>query len=175
MTQSIDYYERPRHAQITQSARDSLSGNWGIAIGGFVIYGIVAVGVNVIPAAVLFIAGPLAVGLARFSLNLARDNRASIEDIFTGFNQFVQSLVAYILMVIAILCGMILFIIPGIILSLGLSQTFFILADDPEISGVDALRKSWDIMDGYKSNYFLLGLRFIGWSILCVLDRKSVV
>jgi len=168
MTQSIDYYETPVNANITQSARNSLSGKWGIAVGGYVIYMIVAIGVNIIPAAIFIVAGPLAVGLSKFSLNIARDNNAQIEDIFSGFSQFGQALIAYVLMTIAVLCGLMLFFIPGIILALGLSQTFFILADDPEISGVDALRQSWDLMIGYKGNYFLLGLRFIGWGFLCI-------
>ena len=34
---------------------------------------------------------------------------------------------------------------------------------------MDALRKSKEMMDGYKWKYFCLGLRFIGWALLCVL------
>ena len=45
----------------------------------------------------------------------------------------------------------------------------FILADDPTIGPVDALKKSWEMMDGYKMSFFILGLRFIPWVIVCAL------
>jgi len=71
-------------------------------------------------------------------------------------------------MVIAIMIGFVLLIVPGIILSFGLSQTMYIMAEEPEIGPVDALKKSWEMMKGYKMEYFLLMIRFIPWAILCV-------
>jgi len=51
-----------------------------------------------------------------------------------------------------------LFIVPGIILSLGWSQTYYIMHDDPDISAIDALKKSWAMMEGFKADYFVLAL-----------------
>ncbi len=62
-----------------------------------------------------------------------------------------------------------LFIIPGIIAQIGYSQVWFILTEDDEISPNDALKKSKEMMYGYKMQYFLLGLSFIGWIILAIL------
>ena len=62
-----------------------------------------------------------------------------------------------------------LLIIPGIIAVLSYSMTFYILADDNSIGAMEAIDKSKKMMDGYKWKYFCLGLRFIGWSLLCIL------
>lgn len=42
----------------------------------------------------------------------------------------------------------------------------FILKDDPQISAMDSLMKSWQITKGHKMEIFWLGLSFIGWIIL---------
>jgi uncharacterized membrane protein len=64
-------------------------------------------------------------------------------------------------MVLAIIIGFILLVVPGIIVAFGLSQTFFILADDKEIGAVDALKASWEMMKGNKVKFFVLSLSFI--------------
>ena len=48
-------------------------------------------------------------------------------------------------------------------------KTFFILAEDSSIQPMEALRKSKQMMDGYKWKLFCLGLRFIGWFLLAIL------
>jgi len=68
-----------------------------------------------------------------------------------------------------ILLWSLLLIIPGIIAALSYSMTFYILADDNSIGAMDAINKSKKMMYGYKWKYFCLGLRFLGWAILCIL------
>lgn len=63
----------------------------------------------------------------------------------------------------------IVFIIPGIIAALSYSQTFYLMIDDPSLSGMDALRKSKELMKGHKCEYFLLCLSFIGWAFLAAM------
>ena len=72
-------------------------------------------------------------------------------------------------MVVFVFLWALLLIIPGIIAAIAYSQTFYILAEDDTIGSMDALRKSKEMMIGYKWKYFCLGLRFIGWALLCVL------
>jgi uncharacterized membrane protein len=64
---------------------------------------------------------------------------------------------------------MLLLIVPGIIAAISYSQTFYILADDPGMDAISAIDKSKKMMRGYKWKYFCLGLRFIGWALLCIL------
>ena len=72
-------------------------------------------------------------------------------------------------MTIFIILGAIAFIIPGIILSIAYTMSFYIFADNREIGAKECLDKSKEMMNGYKLNYFAFGLSFIGWIILCVL------
>ena len=58
------------------NAREALAGAWGTAILGFFLYGLTLMGVQFVPflggLAAIVISGPLALGLANFSLQLAR-------------------------------------------------------------------------------------------------------
>jgi len=158
---------------LMQKARESLKGKWGLAIGTFVVYILITIALQKIPIigpiASLIVSGPLALGLAIFSLSISRNQDAKLEQIFQGFNNFGTALGASLLISLFIILWMLLLIIPGIIASISYSMTFYILADDNSISAMDAIDKSKKMMDGYKWKYFCLGLRFFGWALLCVL------
>lgn len=62
-----------------------------------------------------------------------------------------------------------LFYIPGIIKTYSYSQTFFIKAENPDISPSRAIELSKIMMDGHKGQLFYLHLSFLGWFILSLL------
>jgi uncharacterized membrane protein len=165
------------NADLTAAARAHLSGYWGLAIGVIIVGNLVYLGPIAVPfvggLGSLIIAGPLAVGLATFFLRLVREQQPEFSMLFDGFKVFGTALLAYILMLLIIPIGILLLVVPGIIASYALSQTFFIIADNPNIGAVDALRTSHEIMRGKKWKYFCLQCRFIGWSFLCVLPSTS--
>ena len=70
---------------------------------------------------------------------------------------------------LAVAIGTILFIVPGIIVALMFSQAFFILAEDSSKSITQCLSESTEMMKGYKVDFFVLELSFIGWWILAAL------
>ena len=78
-------------------------------------------------------------------------------------------ILGYILINITVSLGYILLIIPGIILTLGFSMFNYIVADNKAEGTIDGLKKSWKLMKGYKWDYFVFSLSFIGWYFLCVL------
>jgi uncharacterized membrane protein len=164
---------KTENAVLMQMARESLKGKWGLAIGTFVIYILISIVLQIIPIfgpiAGLIISGPFALGLSIFLLNISRNQEAKLEQIFHGFNNFGTSLGAYLLMILFIILWLLLLIVPGIIAALSYSMTFFIIADDPSIGPMDAIDKSKKMMYGYKWKYFCLGLRFLGWALLCIL------
>jgi uncharacterized membrane protein len=161
---------------LMKMARESLKGKWGLAIGTFVVYMLI-LGCVQSPARFfppsgllsLIIGGPMAVGIAIFSLSLSRNQDAEIGQIFKGFLNFGTALGAYLLMVLFVFLWSLLLVIPGIIAALSYSMTFYILADDPSIGAKQALDKSKMMMNGYKWKYFCLLFRFFGWFILCIL------
>ena len=59
-----------------------------------------------------------------------------------------------------------------IILLLRLSMSFFIAADNRNMSATAALKRSAFLMIGNKGRYFLLALSFIGWAILVSLPAS---
>ena len=69
---------------------------------------------------------------------------------------------------IIILSGLIIIFVPITIVSLLLSQVYFILADQKTKSASEAIKMSWNVMKGKKMKLFLLQLSFIGWAILSV-------
>jgi uncharacterized membrane protein len=214
---------------------------WGISIGAFLIYMIITGAIGLIPVVgglgQLVLSGPFLVGYFYFFLKVSREESVDIEDLFIAFkskNQFLASLVSYILVVLILfttigiglvlwaflvlgresfnrfidwishmsekfnpiipqtdlplydpslaesispeinwfflILGAIPFIlIPVIYVSLSISQTWFIIANDENISGYDALKESWNLMRGKRLKLFLLELSFIGWAILSIL------
>jgi uncharacterized membrane protein len=78
-------------------------------------------------------------------------------------------LLIYLIISVATILGLILLIIPGFIIALGFSMTFYLIAENPELSVEDALKESWALTDGYKWELFELHLRFIPWYILGVI------
>lgn len=119
----------------------------------------------------LVLGGPLAYGMADFTLKVVRkDESKSTADLFKGFsNQFGRSIVAFILEAVYLALWFLLFIIPGIIKSFSYSMTFYLLHDHPELEGNDAITKSRELMKGHKWDLFVLRLSFIGWILLSCL------
>ena len=62
-----------------------------------------------------------------------------------------------------------LFIVPGIIKGYSYSMTPFIMAENPELSASEAINRSKAMMDGHKTELFVLDLTLFGWAILCAL------
>lgn len=117
----------------------------------------------------IILSAPLNLGMAIFFLNIVREKEVRIEQIFEGFKNFVPSLVVTLLMVLVVGLGFVLLIIPGIILALGLSMAYYILADNPGMGAVDVLKASWEMMKGHKGDYFIYGLLCVVFSILGLL------
>lgn len=117
----------------------------------------------------ILIAGPIAFGQAKYFLKASNKEDPQITETLDGINTFVDSLVAYIMITLLTLLWSLLFIIPGVIKAFAYSQTFFILVENPGMSGMDALRKSEEMMRGHKKELFLLQLSFFWWIIVVML------
>ncbi len=160
-----------QNIELMRAAKAQLRGKWGMAAVATLLFMIVCAGVGSIVPLVgsLIIGGPMLLGYVLYLMAVHRGGEGDFETLFSGFKDFVRTLVAYLVMSVLIMVGMILLIVPGIIVSLGLSMTFYILAEDKEIEPLDALRKSWDMMMGHKWKYFCLMFRFFGWWLLCMI------
>ncbi|MEG2317430.1 MAG: DUF975 family protein [Rikenellaceae bacterium] len=163
--------------EIVSEAKVSLSGKWGEAAMVTTIYLVISIVVSFIlsfsphmTVLTVFILAPLTLGYTKYCLDIKAGIFNEYPILFRWFKVFyIRAVLTYIMMTIYILLWTLLFIVPGIIKSFSYSQVMFILAEDDNITPSAALRKSEDLMRGYKMAYFLLNLRFIGWGFLSLL------
>lgn len=114
----------------------------------------------------LLLTGVAQLGHARYCLNLIDRSGAVFEDVFSGIPRFVDALVMHLLRTVLTAVGMLLFVVPGIILTYSYAMAPYILAEDPACTASEALRKSRMMMQGHKLELFWLELTFIGWEFL---------
>lgn len=164
--------------EILSDAWTSLKGQRLLAMGTFVVYGIIiwilalgSLGASALIAlytdwaiissstSTLLQAlwtGAFSLGFATFALNLSRRSNPSFEDIFSGFNHWKKATWTYLVYLVRLVLWMLLLIIPGIIKSLAYSLTFFVLSENPELSAKQAIARSEQMMYGHKWKLFLL-------------------
>lgn len=161
-------------SQVKQTAKESLRGNWGIAIGIFVLAWLIeTVGGGIIGwipvigwIAIFLLTGPLYTGVAWVYLAISRREQPDVAYMFSGFKQFGRTVLAYLLISIFTFLWSLLLIVPGIIKTYSYSQTFFILRDNPNISALDAITESRHMMNGHKGRLFGLSLTFLLWYLI---------
>ena len=122
----------------------------------------------------LLVTGAMHLGISIFFLATFRKHDVQVQDIFLGFERFGKALGLFLFQGLFIFLWSLLFIVPGIIASIRYSQAFFVLADDPNKSITQCMDESKAMMKGNKAKYFLLGLSFIGWAILCMVPAGII-
>ncbi len=119
--------------------------------------------------AAFLIGGVLQMGYAGFLLKQHDGKETSFNDLFSKFDFFGTGFAQRFLRSLYTFLWSLLFIIPGIIKGYAYAMTPFILAEHPNLTASQAIRLSEDLMDGYKSQLFVLDLTFLGWSILAAM------
>ncbi len=114
----------------------------------------------------LVMGGVMDVGKARYHLNLMDGAEAQVGDLFAGFPKFLQAMVMSLAREALTFLGLCLLLVPGVMLLYGFALAPYILAEDPDCTGWEALQRSYGLMRGHKLELFWLELTFIGWAIL---------
>lgn len=117
----------------------------------------------------LLVSGPISFGVAAYFLGLAQDKEVTLNELFSGFQQFGKTFILHLLMSIFVFLWALLLIIPGIIASLRYAMAYYIMNDHPDISPMEAIEMSKEMMDGQKMRLFNLILSFIGWFLLGII------
>ena len=120
--------------------------------------------------AVYVIAPPLSLGLIMVYLSVTYGEDVQINTLFDGFrnNYFGKSILLFLMVIFFTMLWSLLFVIPGIIKAYSYSMSFYILAENPNMTAREALNESKEIMKGNKLNLFVLELSFILWILLVV-------
>ena len=98
--------------------------------------------------------GPMYLGFHRSILQLVRTRKVKVSTLFSGFKDFGVAFRAGWLWGIKIFLWSLLLIVPGIIAAIRYSMTFFILADNPNITAREAINKSKGMIEGRKYEFF---------------------
>ena len=121
-------------------------------------------------AVMLFLTYPAAIGFINALKKLLRNGDSNVTgNMFSiAITKYGRNVWTMFLTALFIWLWSLLLIIPGIIAAFSYAMVPFILDDNPEISGYEAIRRSKAMMKGHKFDLFYLLLSFIGWGILCM-------
>ena len=117
----------------------------------------------------LILGGTVELGYAKFLLKQHDRKELQFSDLFSQFERFGTGFAQKFLRTLFIVLWSLLFIIPGIVKGLSYAMTPFSLEEHPEMTASQAIKASMQLMDGHKMDLFILGLSFIGWSLLACL------
>lgn len=111
-------------------------------------------------------------GAMQLALTGARGGAPQVTQVFSGGPAYLRLLGTSLLVTLAIMGGLLLLVVPGIILALGFSMAPY-YAVDAGMGPVEAMRASWNAMDGHKASFFLFGLvglvlAIVGLAACCV-------
>lgn len=115
--------------------------------------------------------GAIIIGIAgiayyRYLLNFVRGEHFEFNDIIeTIKKRWVQILLVEILVAVIVFAFSLLLVIPGIIGALAYAMVPYLVVDT-DLEAKDVLRKSREMMKGYKWDFFVFGLSFFGWILL---------
>ena len=106
------------------------------------------------------------VGFTAYMLNFIHDKK----DLFKYSNEFARMFVAGLIQRIMLALFTLLLIVPGIIKAYAYALLPYLLADEKynDLSYMDLLKKSEEIMKGHKLDLFVFHLSYIGWHILAI-------
>jgi uncharacterized membrane protein len=151
------------NTDLLSSTTQHLAGWWFPAIGALFVIGVLSSVASSLTfgIATLVLMGPLRAGQSNYFLKLVRNERPRFEEVFSGFNDFVRMMAIGMLFTLATLAGFLLLIIPGIIVAVSLSMSFYIALDRPDLDAPDVLRASWELV--WKGGNFW---KVFGFSIL---------
>ncbi len=160
--------------KIKNRAKELLNAKYGIVMPCVlfsILLPLIITTINEESGLLTFIAlSPIPFGLASVMLKVQRGKRAAFEDLFSGYSKyFFNTLLLNAVISLLSILGAVLLVVPGIIIALRYSMSWFILADNPEMGFREVMRRSRELMDGRKEELFFFILSYLGWFILSLL------
>ena len=121
----------------------------------------------IIGLAMSIIGSAIKLGYCRYNLDLFTEvEKPTMNLLFSRTKIIGKALWKSILEGLIVVAGCLLLVVPGIIFGLMYSQSDYILAENPELTAVEAMKRSRAMMKGNKWALFCLAFSFFGWSIL---------
>lgn len=157
----------------SSTASSLASGNSGasseeqlVAASIILIIALIALAISLLSIVIkIFVFNNLKIGCCKFFVENQKGN-GKIGMVFNDFgkgywNKLWVMLATDFIITVASLA----LIVPGIIVGLGFRMIPYLMAENPNMKLGDAIRTSWEMMDGNKWHTFVLGLSFILWNL----------
>ncbi len=112
----------------------------------------------------ILIANPTDYGISFAFLKAARSDKPETRDMFEGFHNYWNAVLANILVGAIVIIGLVLLIVPGIIFACKLAFTSYLVVDR-KMAVIEAVKESWRMTNGHAGTVFLIGLLAIPVSI----------
>ena len=171
--------------ELKEKAKASLNGKYGDAILMMIVYflmeivltfilgftgGLLSLSENAVSLlssifSIIF-SGLFGFGMISYYLKVSRNEEVTYKELFSKFDLCLPYILISLTTGAFIFLWSLLFIIPGIIASISYTLVYMIKLDNPEMSTMEVISKSKEMMKGHKIDYVVLVLSFLGWSIL---------
>lgn len=151
------------------SPSPDVSANTGLTMDAFAPYATIFLVIFLISIVFSAIGASVQLGYNMLLLKYYEpEQKPGIGDLFCRFHIFWKAFGLRIVMSIFITLWTFLFIIPGIIASYNYAMAPYLMAENPDMGIMEAIRRSKELMQGNKWRLFCLHISFIGWAFLCI-------
>lgn len=116
----------------------------------------------------------MSAGYTIYCMHICQFKEAGFANLFDGFAIFLKVILLEIIMGIFVWLWSLLLIVPGIIAAYRYRMALYILIDNPNMSPIECIRASKQMMNGRKGELFVLDLSFLGWFILTLVPFVTV-
>ncbi len=110
----------------------------------------------------------MTLGITRIGLKVYAGEKFDVSEMFESYNLFLKYFLASILYILAVLAGLVLLIVPGIILMIRMGLYTYLIVDK-QMGPVEALKESMRLTKGNAFNLFLFWFLLLGVLLLGVL------
>ena len=157
-------------ATLKSAAKRQIKGNIGILFVISLLSGLITGALSAIPLvgtiAGMLLSAAFALAVINIYLGLTQGRKPEVADLFSEMSNILPAFCTQFLVGLFTFLWSLLLIVPGIIKACAYSQAMYILAENPGISPMEAIKRSKEMMQGHKMEYFLLVLSFFGWALL---------
>jgi uncharacterized membrane protein len=136
-----------------------VSEGWALVTADLGNYVLLALVFTVLSSAVpVILQGPMIAGLHIFTMKKLMGRRAEFADLFTGFNYFVPTLVASIVIGLFVFAGTLLCVIPGLVVAAMYKFTYLFIVD-----------KRMDFWPAMQASHEIVKRDYVGFTLFLLL------
>lgn len=166
-------------AELKSNAKMQLSDKWLVVAFKIcaiqVVLGLFSYIPLLAPLLAILVAGVAQICLSSVALGVVYNNPDfNITTPFKDMRVLLKATMLGIITTILIGIGVELFIIPGVIVALSLSQVMYILLENPDLSIGECIKESRKMMKGHKLELFMLQLSFFGLFLLLTVPFLTI-